>query len=149
MIKLNKRIHDKIINIQDRVIIIAEIGLNHNGSFSLAKKTMLAAFKAGADLVKFQNFKTEDFLKNKNIKWIDGNKKKSLYDICKKNEFKDDWFDKLIKIAKKKGKHIFSTHTSISMTDNLIKRKISIVKNGSDYLTNLPLINYFSKNLIP
>ena len=57
MIKLNKRIHDKIINIQDRVIIIAEIGLNHNGSFSLAKKTMLAAFKAGADLVKFQNFK--------------------------------------------------------------------------------------------
>ncbi len=145
MIKLKKRKHDKILNLKNKVIIIAEIGLNHNGSFSLAKKTMLAAFKAGADLVKFQNFKTEDFLKNKNIKWKDGNKKKSLYDICKKNEFRDDWFDKLIKTAKKKGKHIFSTPTSIPMTNNLVKRKISIVKNGSDYLTNLPLINYFSK----
>jgi|MDTC01.2.fsa_nt_gb N,N'-diacetyllegionaminate synthase len=142
---LKKRNHDKKLNLKKKVIIIAEIGLNHNGSFSLAKKSMLSAFKAGADLVKFQNFKTEDFLKNKNIKWNDGIRKKSLFDICKKNEFKDEWLDKLIKIAKKKGKNIFSTPTSVSMTDNLIRRKISIVKNGSDYLTNLPLINYFSK----
>ena len=46
---------------------------------------------------------------------------------------------------KQKGKYIFSTPTSIITTNNLIKRKISIVKNGSDYLTNLPLLRYFSK----
>ncbi len=145
MLNLKKRKHDKILNLEKKVIIIAEIGLNHNGSFKLAKKSMLKAFEAGADLVKFQNFKTEDFLKDKNIKWKDGTKKKSLFNICKKNEFKDEWFEKLIKIAKKKGKYIFSTPTSIITTNNLIKRKISIVKNGSDYLTNLPLLRYFSK----
>jgi len=142
---LKKRKHDKKLDLKKKIIIIAEIGLNHNGSFILAKKNMLAAFKAGADLVKFQNFKTEDFLKDKKVKWTEGGERKSLFDICKKNEFKDDWFDKLIKIAKSKGKDIFSTPTSISMTDNLIKRNITIVKNGSDYLTNLPLIDYFSK----
>ena len=57
---LKKRKHDKKLDLKKKIIIIAEIGLNHNGSFILAKKNMLAAFKAGADLVKFQNFKTED-----------------------------------------------------------------------------------------
>lgn len=144
MLNFKKRKHDKILNLRKKVIIIAEIGLNHNGSFKLAKKSMLKAFEAGADLVKFQNFKTEDFLKDKKIKWKDGSKKKSLFDICKKNEFKDEWFDRLIKIAKKRGKNVFSTPTSITTTNNLLKRKISIVKNGSDYLTNLPLLRYFS-----
>ena len=49
-----------------RPYIIAEIGLNHNGKFSLAKKSIIKAAKAGVDAVKFQNFKTEDFVKKKN-----------------------------------------------------------------------------------
>ena len=53
MLNLKKRKHDKILNLEKKVIIIAEIGLNHNGSFKLAKKSMLKAFEAGADLVKF------------------------------------------------------------------------------------------------
>ena len=145
MISLKDREHEKSLKIKKKVLIIAEIGLNHNGSYNLAKKSMLEAFKAGADLVKFQNFKTEDFLKNKKIKWKIGNKTKSLFEICKKSEFKDFWFEKLIKLAKNNHKMIFSTPTSIQTTNNLIKRKINIVKNGSDYITNLPLINYFSK----
>tara|TARA_B100001057_G_C22792436_1_gene928150 strand:- start:223 stop:1266 length:1044 start_codon:yes stop_codon:yes gene_type:complete len=145
MFNLNKRKHEKSLKIKEKVLIIAEIGLNHNGSYNLAKKSMLEAFKAGADLVKFQNFKTEDFLKNKKIEWKDGNETKSLFEICKKNEFKDFWFDKLIKLAKKNRKRVFSTPTSVETTNNLVKRKINVVKNGSDYITNLPLINYFSK----
>jgi N,N'-diacetyllegionaminate synthase len=147
MKNLKKRNHDKKLNLKKKVIIIAEIGLNHNGSFSLAKKSMLAAFKAGADLIKFQNFKTEDVFSNsaKKIKWNEGGKKKSLFDICKRNEFQKDWFKKLIKIAKNKGKYIFSTPHSISTTNDLLRQNISIVKNGSDYLTNLPLLNYFSR----
>ncbi len=41
--------------------IIAEIGLNHNGDYQLAKESVIAAAKSGADAVKFQNFLTEDF----------------------------------------------------------------------------------------
>ena len=42
--------------------IIAEVGLNHNGDYELACKSVIAAAKAGATAVKFQNFETEDFL---------------------------------------------------------------------------------------
>jgi len=41
------------------MIIIAEAGINHNGSIELAKKLIDVAAKAGADFVKFQTFKAE------------------------------------------------------------------------------------------
>ena len=45
-----------------KTLIIAEIGVNHNGSFKLAEKLIYIAKKAGADLVKFQVFKSEDLV---------------------------------------------------------------------------------------
>ena len=47
-----------------KTFIIAEIGLNHNGSVQLAEKSIIEASKSGADAVKFQTFKTED------LKWL-------------------------------------------------------------------------------
>ena len=46
-----------------KVIVIAEIGVNHNGSISLAKKLINIAKKSGANYVKFQTFKTENFIR--------------------------------------------------------------------------------------
>ena len=46
-------------------LIIAEIGVNHNGSVSLAKKLVLGAKRAGANAVKFQYFKAEDLVTKK------------------------------------------------------------------------------------
>ena len=46
-------------------MIIAEAGVNHNGSLSLAKKLIDAASSAGADVVKFQNYKTELLIQTK------------------------------------------------------------------------------------
>ena len=45
-----------------KTLIIAEIGVNHNGSFKLAKKLIYIAKNAGADLVKFQVFKSDDLV---------------------------------------------------------------------------------------
>ncbi|MFX9188971.1 N-acetylneuraminate synthase family protein, partial [Acinetobacter baumannii] len=47
---------------QDEVYIIAEIGVNHNGSVELAKELILKAKESGADAVKFQTFKAEEVL---------------------------------------------------------------------------------------
>jgi len=47
--------------------IIAEVGLNHNGDFGLAVKSIAAAAKAGVDAVKFQNYRTEDFLFDRSL----------------------------------------------------------------------------------
>lgn len=46
-------------------LIIAEAGINHNGDLELAKKMILAAKEAGTDMVKFQTFKTEEFIQDK------------------------------------------------------------------------------------
>ena len=44
---------------KNRTIVIAEIGVNHNGNVTLAKKLIDVAKKSGADFVKFQTFKTK------------------------------------------------------------------------------------------
>ena len=49
-------------NIINKVEIIAEIGVNHNGNISLAKKSILAAKKCGAETVKFQTFNVDNFV---------------------------------------------------------------------------------------
>ena len=50
------------------VFIVAEIGINHNGDMNLAKKMILAK-ESGADAVKFQNYKTEDFVLDRTIEY--------------------------------------------------------------------------------
>ena len=49
---------------KNKVVIIAEIGINHNGNIKIAKKMIDLAKKAGANFVKFQSYKTEDLLSN-------------------------------------------------------------------------------------
>ena len=51
--------------IKNKVKIIAEIGVNHNGSLKIAKKLIDEAKKCNADYVKFQNFKAENIVTKK------------------------------------------------------------------------------------
>ena len=55
-------------NLKKKTLIIAEIGNNHEGKLNNAKKMISLASKAGANAVKFQTFKTEDFINKKSIK---------------------------------------------------------------------------------
>jgi len=47
--------------------VVAEIGINHNGDMELARKEIDAAIEAGADSVKFQNYRTEDFILDRKL----------------------------------------------------------------------------------
>lgn len=147
-LKLHKRkLTDQLNFDQNKPLLIAEIGINHNGSFNLAKKSTIEAFNAGAEIVKFQNFKTEDFLNNKKILWFDKKiNSKSLFDICKKNEFQKKWMLELNNIANYYKKKIFYTPTSISGIKDIKKLNIDFVKNGSDFLTHLDFLKDLSKN---
>ena len=129
--------------------IIAEIGLNHNGRLDIAQKCITQAAKAGVDAVKFQNFKTEDFINDKKItheyKYKKKLIKKSLFQICKEAEYKESWTNSLIKLSKKKGLYFISTPTSEAGIDHLKKFNIKFIKNGSDYLTHIELIKYMAQ----
>ena len=94
----------KKLNIKNKVLIIAEIGNNHEGSFSLAKKLIEKAAKAGVDAVKFQTFETEEFVND-----LDQLK----YKRYKKFELSKEEFYKLSRFAKSKKLIFISTPLDI------------------------------------
>ena len=133
-----------IYNLKNKIFIIAEIGVNHNGNLSLAKKLILAAKKSGADAVKFQNFTAEKLVTKdaKKAPYQAKNTKnnKSQLDMLKKLELKKDYYYELLKFCKsKKIKFLSSVFDggSIVFLKNVLK--INTIKIPSGEITN-PLI---------
>ncbi|MBW8000463.1 MAG: N-acetylneuraminate synthase [Planctomycetes bacterium] len=147
------KIGNYIIGIDKPCFIIAEVGMNHNGSFELAEQMIKSAADAGADAVKFQNFKTEDFLSDKKLpityKYHGKEITEPLWDACKRSEFKREWIPDLKKMCDELGVVFFSTPTSEEGIDDLINSGVEALKNGSDYLTQLPLLRYMGTTGVP
>ncbi|AEJ18672.1 N-acetylneuraminate synthase [Gracilinema caldarium] len=127
-----------------KVFIIAEAGVNHNGSFELAKKLVDAAKDAGADAVKFQTFKSENLVSRKAEK-ADYQKKntgsnESQLEMLKKLELDYDSFLKLADYCKFKGIAFMSTvfdNESIQFLSNI---EMPYWKIPSGEITNLPYL---------
>lgn len=132
--------------------IVAEIGVNHNGNLEIAKKSILAAAKAGADAVKFQMFNTEEFMSNsgENYKYKikNGYKTEKMHNMFKRLEFNYSWFPILKKLCKRKKIDFFSTAGSQESADFLEKKKSKMIKIASPDLTNLPLLQHVAKKKI-
>ena len=88
------------------VFVIAEAGVNHNGSIDLAKKLIDAACNAGADAVKFQSFKAENLATKNSQKAIyqkeTTNIEESQFYMLKKLELNLEMHKELFYIVKKK-----------------------------------------------
>jgi sialic acid synthase SpsE len=130
------------------VFVIAEAGINHNGSLVIAKKLVDVAKKAGVNCIKFQTHIAEKEMIRTNMK--PGKiSKKSLWSIIKNCELsKDDEF-KIHQYCKKMKIMFLSTPFSISAVDQLEKLKIPAYKIGSGELTNIPFLEYISKKSKP
>jgi N,N'-diacetyllegionaminate synthase len=133
-----------IYNLKNKIFIIAEIGVNHNGNLSLAKKLILAAKKSGADAVKFQNFTAEKLVTKdaKKAPYQAKNTKnnKSQLDMLKKLELKKDYYYELLKFCKsKKIKFLSSVFDNESIVFLKNELKINTIKIPSGEITN-PLI---------
>ena len=138
---------------KEKTFIIAEIGVNHNGSLKLAVKLIKEAKKAGADCVKFQTF-TADLLTRKNAKkapyQIKNTKNKDTqYEMLKKLELKKEFYPKLIKICKKLNIIFLSTPYNFEDVDFLQKIGVHGYKFSSMHLTELKFIDYVSKKKKP
>ncbi|MBI2063447.1 MAG: N-acetylneuraminate synthase [Candidatus Yanofskybacteria bacterium] len=132
------------------VFIIAEAGVNHNGSFKLAKKLIDAAAKAGADAIKFQTFRAEQVV-TASGKMAEYQRRnlgagKSQLAMLKGLELKERYYPELIKRAKAKKIIFFSTpHGGPVSVDLLQSFGTPAFKFGSGDLTNLPLLQYAAK----
>ena len=134
----------------NKVIIIAEAGVNHNGDFANAKKLILAAANAGADYVKFQTFKA-DKLVSKDAEKAEYQKTNfkeegdTQYEMLKKLEMSEAWHYELIKYANECGIKFLSTGFDEDSIDFLDSLNIDLFKVPSGEITNKPYLEHIAK----
>jgi N-acetylneuraminate synthase/N,N'-diacetyllegionaminate synthase len=143
------RIGDRLIGKEEPCFIIAEAGVNHNGSIELAKKLIDAAKEAGADAVKFQTFKAENVVV-KNVEKAEYQKKstnsrESQYEMIKNLELSEYDFKKLADYAKEKEIMFLSSPFDKESVDLLYELDVPAFKIGSGEITNFPLLKHIAR----
>jgi N,N'-diacetyllegionaminate synthase len=130
-------------------IIIAEAGVNHNGSIDTAKKMIEVTAEAGADFVKFQTFKAEELVTRmagkaeyqKNL----SDKSESYFDMIKKLELDRGAHEELIQHCEKLGIRFLSTAFDHDSIDLLVELNIPLYKIPSGEITNLPYLRHIGR----
>lgn len=130
---------------KDKVLIIAEAGVNHNGSLEIAKRLVDKASSAGVDIIKFQTFKAEKLVskaakqaeyQKKNI----GNGEETQYAMLKKLELSNEQHEELIAYCNLKNIRFFSTAFDMDSIDYLHSLNLGLWKIPSGEITNYPYL---------
>lgn len=130
---------------RDKVLIIAEAGVNHNGSLEIAKRLIDEASFAGVDIIKFQTFKVEKLVskaakqaeyQKKNI----GKGEETQYAMLKKLELSNEQHEELIAYCKSKNIRFFSTAFDMDSIDYLHSLNLGLWKIPSGEITNYPYL---------
>jgi N,N'-diacetyllegionaminate synthase len=129
----------------NKVIVIAEAGVNHNGDIELAKKLIDVAVEAGVDYVKFQTFKSESlvskFAKKASYQIENTNDAiESQLQMLKKLELSNSQHFELVQYCKNKNISFFSTAFDLESLSFLKELGLNIVKIPSGEITNLPYL---------
>ncbi len=124
-------------------LIIAEAGVNHNGSIEMAKQLIDAAAIAGVDYVKFQTFKAEKLV-TKDAKQAEYQQRNaaddSQYAMLKKLELTQRQHEELIAYCKEKGVKFLSTAFDMESVEYLHSLKLGLWKIPSGEITNYPYL---------
>lgn len=127
------------------VLIIAEAGVNHNGSLDIAKQLIDRAVEAGVDIIKFQTFKSEKLVskaakqaeyQQRNI----GKKDESQLAMLKKLELSPSAHKELMDYCREKGIRFFSTAFDMDSIDYLHSLNLGLWKIPSGEITNYPYL---------
>ncbi len=131
---------------------IAEVGINHNGDLGLAKRMIEVAKEVGADAVKFQTFKAEEFCGDPEQMFTYQSQGKtvteSMREMFRRYEFTPGQWRAIKAHCDTVGITFFSTPQNRSDLDLLMSIGVPAIKVGSDDFTNLPLLrSYAAENL--
>lgn len=128
------------------VTIIAEAGVNHNGSIELARQLVDKAVEAGVDIIKFQTFKSEKLV-SKSARQADYQKKNigkksddSQLSMLKKLELSEQDHKDLMTYCKQKGIKFFSTAFDMDSIEYLHSLNLGLWKIPSGEVTNYPFL---------
>jgi N-acetylneuraminate synthase len=125
-------------------LVIAEIGINHEGSFKKAKKMIEDAARVGAECVKFQSHVIEDEMVPAAKKVIPGNAKESIWDIMSRCALSEQEERELKLYAEKLGLIYLSTPFSRAAADRLHRFNVLAYKIGSGECNNYPLVEHIA-----
>lgn len=133
--------------------IIAEAGINHNGDIEIAKEMIKVAAATGVAAVKFQTFKTEEFLTDKTVPYTylsQGEEiTESMFDMFKRTELSDEEWRELKAYCDACGVDFLSTPASTAGTEFLADIGSVAIKVSSDELTNIPQIKQYASVGLP
>jgi pseudaminic acid synthase len=132
---------------EGKVFIIAELSANHNGSLDVAKETVRAAKRAGADCIKLQTYtadtltidsKKDDFKISSGSIWDE----RTFYDLYQEAYTPWEWHKELMDTAKEEGLICFSSPFDPTAVDFLEGLNVPAYKIASFEITDIPLIEY-------
>jgi N,N'-diacetyllegionaminate synthase len=133
------QIGNRWIGESEQPFVIAEIGSNHNQKIDQAKELIDAAADAGADAVKFQFFKAENFYPPSD----------PIFKIMKDAEFPREWAQELSEYSKKKNVFFMASPFDNEAVDLLVKVKSPALKIASSDTVNLPLLRHAALTGLP
>lgn len=131
----------------NHVFVIAELSANHGSNIEVAKETIRAAKRCGANAIKFQTYTADtitirsdkdDFIVKGGTKW-DG---RTLYDLYAEAHTPWEWHSELFECAKEEGLVCFSSPFDKTAVDFLESLEVRIYKIASFEITDIPLIEY-------
>lgn len=137
----------------DHIFIIAEAGVNHNGSIKLARQLIDVASNAGADAVKFQTFIAEEVVSTDAPKAEyqkqTTDSSESQFDMISKLELSKENHQELIDYTKNKNIMFLSTPFDNGSVDLLVELGVPLIKISSGEITNHPFLKYIAKKGLP
>jgi len=125
-------------------LVIAEIGINHEGSLHTAKEMVDAAARAGAEVVKHQTHIVEDEMAEVAKSVIPGNADVSIYDIMARCALNEEDERELKAYVEQQGITFISTPFSRAAADRLQSMEVSVYKVGSGECNNYPLLKHIA-----
>jgi len=136
-------IGQRVIGSGSGVFVVAEIGINHDGSVSQAERLIDAAAECGADAVKFQSYRVDRLLipsRERYAQQTDGNE--SAYQMLRRCELSWEDQEKLKKHADKRGVLFLSTPFDEESADFLDSIGVPVFKIASADITHVPLLRH-------
>jgi N-acetylneuraminate synthase len=125
-------------------LVIAELGINHEGSLSTAYEMVDAAASAGVEVLKHQTHVVEDEMSPAAKKVIPGNTDDSIYEVMDRCALSEEDETLLKGYVESKGMIFLSTPFSRAAADRLERMQVSAYKIGSGECNNYPLIKHIS-----
>lgn len=139
------KIKNRLIGDKHEPVVIAEIGINHEGSIDVAIEMADAAINAGAEIVKHQTHVVEDEMSSEAKDVIPGNADVSIYEIMQRCALSEKDELLLMQHIESRKSIFISTPFSREAANRLIKFNVPAFKIGSGECNNYPLIRHIAK----